>query len=118
MFARSMSRRKALGRLALAGALLLGAACAPVAGPGGAPPLEAGAPVPVALLVPAGSASASDNQVAQSLENAARLAIADLDGVAVDLRVYPTAGSATQAATAARTAVDEGAAVILGPLYA
>jgi hypothetical protein len=56
--------------------------------------------------------------VARSLENAARLAMADLDGVEIDLRVYPTGGSPAQAASAAEAAVAEGAAVILGPLYA
>lgn len=118
MFASVLSRRKALAALT---ALALASACAPIAGTGGgprAPDLVAGAPVPVALLVPAGSGSASDGFVAQSLENAARLAIADLSGVAVDLRVYPTGASESGAAEAARTAVADGASVILGPLYA
>lgn len=120
MFASHPGRRKALARLAAAALLLLGAACTPAAFQGGAaaPALQPGAPVPVALLVPAGSATASDNEVARSLENAARLAMADLDGVEIDLRVYPTGGSPAQAASAAAAAVAEGAAVILGPLYA
>lgn len=126
MFAGDLSRRKALGRLAGAATLLLAAACAPVAsitgaGPGAgpaAPGLQPGAPVPVALLVPAGSASAADNALARSLENAARLAIADLQGVQVDLRVYATGADPSQAAAVAQTAVAEGAAVILGPVNA
>jgi hypothetical protein len=72
----------------------------------------------VALLVPAGSATESDNLIAQNLENAARLAIADLNGVPIDLRVYATGGSPSQAAAVAQTAVAEGAAIILGPVYA
>jgi hypothetical protein len=74
--------------------------------------------VPVALLVPAGSPNEADNALAQSLENAARLAIADVQGAQIDLRVYATGGDPNQAATVAQTAVAEGAAVILGPLYA
>jgi hypothetical protein len=126
MFAREISRRKALGRLAALGTLLLATACAPVASITGAtsaggppaPALQAGAPVPVALLVPAGSANQSDNALAQSLENAARLAIAELQGVEVDLRVYATGGDPAQAAAVAQTAVAEGAAIILGPVNA
>ncbi len=75
-------------------------------------------PVQVALLVPGGSAKESDNILAQNLENAARLAMADLRGVTVDLRVYNTAGSPAQAAAVATQAVNDGAKVILGPLYA
>lgn len=115
MLASLFSRRKAL---AVLGALAL-SACAPVAmtgGGGAAPELVAGAPVPVALLVPAGSPDPADGLIARSMENAARLAIADLSGVAVDLRVYPTASSPAQAGQAARQAVADGAAVILGPL--
>ncbi|MBP1804716.1 penicillin-binding protein activator [Rubellimicrobium aerolatum] len=120
MFARVSSRRKVLGQIAGLGALAL-SACAPVAVTTpltDAPALETGAPVPVALLVPAGSPVESDNFVARNLENAARLAIGDLDGVEVDLRVYATAGDPQQAAAVARTAVEEGAAIILGPLRA
>ncbi len=121
MFARVLSRRKALGGIVGMGALLLAAACEPiptVAGGPAAPGVDPGAPVPVALLVPAGSANQGDNLVAQNLENAARLAIADLSGVEIDLRVYATGGNPSQAAAVAQTAVAEGAAVILGPVYA
>jgi hypothetical protein len=70
----------------------------------------------VALLIPRGG-SASDNLLATNLENAARLAIRDLDGVKIDLRVYGTAGNAATAATAASQAVADGAKIILGPVY-
>ena len=56
--------------------------------------------------------------VATSLENAARLAIADLTSVKIDLRVYDTGGSTEQAAALAQKAVAEGAQIILGPLFA
>ncbi|MEH6831248.1 MAG: ABC transporter substrate-binding protein, partial [Sulfitobacter sp.] len=61
--------------------------------------------------------SASDNLLAKNLENAARLAIRDLDGVQIDLRVYGTAGKASTAANAAAQAVADGAKIILGPVY-
>jgi hypothetical protein len=113
--------RKALGvRRALAGATFglaaVGlAACVPTTtGPG----LGAGEAVQVALLVPSGSGQASDESLARSLEDAARLAMADLGGVKVDLRVYPTAGQPAQAASAATQAVNDGAKIILGPVFA
>jgi len=78
--------------------------------------IDPNAPVPVALLVPRGG-SASDNLLAKNLENAARMAIRDLEGVQIDLRVYGTAGKASTAASAAAQAVTEGAKIILGPVY-
>ena len=74
-------------------------------------------PVQVALLVPAGSGQPRDDALAADLENAARLAIADLGGVKIDLRVHATAGNARQAATAAARAINDGARIILGPVY-
>ena len=95
------------------------AACEPGAGPTAGGGLRApGTPVAVALLVPGGSGEATDDLIARSLENAARLAIADLGDVKIDLRVYNTAASPTQAAAMATKAVDEGARIILGPFYA
>ncbi|TCP39917.1 penicillin-binding protein activator [Rhodovulum marinum] len=110
--------RAARKRLALVvAALALVAACQPV-NLGGGPSINAGRPVPVALLVPGGSAEAGDQVVARSLENAARLAISDLQGVQIDLRVYNTAGRPDQAAAVAKQAAADGAKIILGPLYA
>lgn len=85
--------------------------------PGG-PRINTSAPVPVALLVPGGSAESGDILLAQSLENAARLAMSDLDGITIDLRVYNTAGQADGAASAAVQAANDGAKVILGPVFA
>jgi len=75
-------------------------------------------PTTVALLVPYGSARGSDATVAQSLENAARLAAADLGEGVVTINVYPTQGTPGGAGAAASRAVADGAQVILGPLYA
>ena len=54
----------------------------------------------------------------RSLENAARMAIADLGNSQIDLRVYKTAGQPNQAAAMATQAVNEGAQIILGPVFA
>lgn len=111
--------RKSLVRIVAATAALALAACTtgPIAtGPG---PVTAGSgEVTVALLVPGGSEQASDELLARSLQNAARLAIADLNGVTVNLRVYNTAGQPGQAQAMALQAADEGAQIILGPVFA
>lgn len=93
------------------------AACEPVSFAGSGPRVDTSAPVQVALLVPAGSSDSGRQVLAESLENAARLAVADLSGVQIDLRVYSTAGDPERAAQLARQAVDEGARIILGPVF-
>lgn len=109
--------RKALGLFVLLAVASVLAACVPAGGPGaGGPPV--GGAVKVALLVPGGSGQASDELLARSLQNAARLAISDLGGVQVDLQVYNTAGQPAQAAAMATQAADEGAQIILGPVFA
>ncbi|WP_099828071.1 penicillin-binding protein activator [Oceaniglobus indicus] len=117
MFAFLTAARKPIARLATAAfAAFALAACDPVAF-GGGPSIDTSAPVPVALLVPASSADGGAI-LARSLENAARLAIQDLDGVQIDLRVYDSGGQAATASAAAQKAVNEGAKVILGPVFA
>jgi len=119
MFLLLSNFRKFAGRIVPALSILWLAACQPVSLNGsGGPGINTNAPVPVALLVPGGSENPSDNLNANSLENAARLAIADLEGVKIDLRVYNTAGNPSQAASVAVQAVNEGAKIIIGPLYA
>ena len=121
MFARLTQPRKAAARLLALFSILWLAACQPIVATGpvsDAQRVTTGAPVKVALLVPAGSSSQSDALLASNLENAARLAIADLGNVEIDMKVYPTAGDPARAARAATTAVAEGAQIILGPLYA
>ena len=80
--------------------------------------INAGETVRVALLLPRGSEIEGDSIVSDSLENAARLAVGDLQGVEIDLRVYSTAGDSARAAIAAKQAVADGAQIILGPLRA
>ena len=75
-------------------------------------------PIQVALLVPGGSTADEATLIATSLEKAARMAIDDLNGVEVNLRVYNTARDPALASQLAATAVAEGAQIILGPLDA
>lgn len=117
MFAFLKPARKLLKGAALGLASFALFACEPT-GLSTGPTISTNAPVPVALLVPKGSGNSGDALLAQSLENAARLAIADLQGVQIDLRVYPTAGQAATAQAAAIQAVNEGAKIILGPVFA
>lgn len=118
MFLLLSNFQKFAGRIVAALSILWLAACQPVSLSDSGPSINTKAAVPVALLVPGGSANPSDNLNAKSLENAARLAISDLQGVKIDLRVYNTAGNPTQAAAVAVQAVNEGAKIIVGPLYA
>ena len=98
-------------------ALALMTACAPtMPTTTTGPKVDTSKPVPVALLVPQSSDGTA--QIAADLENAARLAAAQLDDLEIDLRVYDTAGDATVAASVAQQAVDDGAKIIIGPLYA
>ncbi|WP_424832424.1 penicillin-binding protein activator [Ruegeria sp.] len=111
---------KPVGKLAKSAAILATAAflaaCEP-GGLGGGPSINTSKPVPVALLVPAGSTNSGDESLARSLENAARLAMSDLQNVQIDLRVYDTAGNATTATAVAQQAVADGAKIIIGPVY-
>ena len=119
MFAVLSSARKMPARLVAVFAILWLAACEPIAlGPLGGQNGGSGGAVAVALLVPHGAASPQEQKLARDLENAARLAVADLQGVKVDLRVYGTGGSAARAQEAALNAVADGAGIIIGPLHA
>ncbi|KPP84205.1 MAG: amino acid/amide ABC transporter substrate-binding protein, HAAT family [Rhodobacteraceae bacterium HLUCCA08] len=126
MFARLPSLRlpglpRVFARFAALAGLALMAACdvaAPGAGGDGGPRIDPAQPIRVALLVPGGSGQDDADFIAASLENAARMAIADLQGAQIDLRVYNTGRSANQAAAMTQTAIADGAAIILGPLDA
>lgn len=111
-------RRKVLAALGAFAALAVLSACdVNMSGGGGGPILNNTRAVPVALLIPKSSPNGA--AVAQSLENAARLAVQDLgDRVDIDLKVYDTAGTPAGAAAAARQALDDGAQIFLGPLFA
>ena len=112
--------RKSLGQSVLALCALFFvatlSACVPT-GMSGGPSRGNGGAVQVALLIPSGSGQSQDELFGANLENAARLAMADLSGVTIDLRVYKTGGNPAQARALALQAVNEGAQVILGPFY-
>lgn len=118
MFAVPRPPRKSIATLSVLLASLWLAACQPIGMAGNAPSIDTGAAVPVALLLPGGSGDSGDEVVATSLKQAADLAIADLQGVRIDLRVYNTGASPAAAAQVAAQAVDEGAKIILGPVFA
>jgi ABC-type branched-subunit amino acid transport system substrate-binding protein len=109
-------RRRVIGLFAAAVATFALAACDLPAPSGGGPTINTSRAVPVALLVP--KSSAPNAALAQSLENAARLAVSDLQGVKIDLRVYDTAGTAAGATQAAQMALSDGAQIFVGPLFA
>ena len=111
--------RRAALRLVKAAALLALAACnATSVGGLSGQSVNPNKTVQIALLVPNGSGRESDALLARNLENAARLAIADQTNAKIDLRVYDTAGTPQQASNAAIAAVNDGAKIVLGPLYA
>ncbi|MBN2741747.1 MAG: penicillin-binding protein activator [Rhodobacteraceae bacterium] len=113
------TRARAAQIVALLSALWL-AACNPT-GPMGANSgqrIDTSAPVTVALLLPGGSGKPGDETLARALKNAADMAVADLQGVRIDLRIYNTGGQPGQAAAMATKAVDDGAKIILGPVFA
>jgi ABC-type branched-subunit amino acid transport system substrate-binding protein len=136
MSGRVPSRRSALGLIL--GAPLL-AACANVqqsisqfsvpnpfssepsaSGPGAAPqrPAVVGSgQIKVALILPL-SAGGNAGVAAQSMKNASEMALAEFLNPNLQLLIKDDAGSPQGAQAAAQQSVDEGAEIILGPLFA
>jgi branched-chain amino acid transport system substrate-binding protein len=123
-------------RRAWLAAMLTAAAAVLVACTGFSPPVEslnepppspAGPPeaastvgtgqVKVGLILPL-SASGNAALAAQSMKNAGELALAEFNNPNIQLLVKDDAGSAQGAQRAAQQAIDEGAEIILGPLFA
>lgn len=96
-------------------ALAVLAACEPSSTTRG-PLINPNEAVPVALLVP--KTAPNGATLAQSLENSALLAVEDLGSIKISLQVYDTVGTPDGAAEAARLAIQDGAKIILGPLFA
>lgn len=108
----------ALGSLALA-ALIAGCG---TSGGGGAgpllPPMAGGSgAVKVALLLPI-TGSGNTPSVAKALKQAAELALFDFDNPNITLVPKDTRGSPDGARAAAQSAVQDGAELIIGPLFA
>ena len=72
--------------------------------------------IKIGLILPL-SASGNAGVAAQSLKNAAEMAIAERDGQNIKLLVKDDGGTAEGSQAAAQQAVDEGAELILGPLF-
>lgn len=128
------TRRAVLGLVA--GAPLLGA-CSGVqqtltngfsSSPGSSPPPEASAgpqqgatigtgQVKVGLILPL-SAAGNASIAAQSMRNAAEMALSEFQNPNVQVLVKDAAGTARGAQQGAQQALDEGAEIILGPLFA
>jgi branched-chain amino acid transport system substrate-binding protein len=85
--------------------------------PGGAPGTIGQGQTKIALILPL-SASGNARAAAQSMRNAAEMALADFNNPDVQLIFKDDGGTAQGAQTAARQAIEEGAQVILGPLFA
>ncbi|MEO1776660.1 MAG: penicillin-binding protein activator [Pseudomonadota bacterium] len=108
-----------LGIMGLAACSAQRDADAPVAEAPEAPvqqPVPSG-PVPVALLVPLGAAQERVGNDARAITNAARMALEEGPADAITLNILDTGGTAEGARLAASRAVEQGAALILGPLF-
>ncbi|HEY0331596.1 MAG TPA: penicillin-binding protein activator [Rhodopseudomonas sp.] len=122
------TRRTAVGLLL--GAPLLGA-CAGIQGPfsgNPSPPPESSGPaqqpaavgagqVKVGLILPL-SAPGNAGVAAQSMKNAAELALAEFQNPNIQLLIKDDAGNPQGAQAGTQQALDEGAEIILGPLFA
>lgn len=93
------------------------AACEPVNFSGPTAAVDPNQPVVVALMVPLSSGNDVTEQLAQNMVNAANMAVRDMNGSPIDLRVYETGGNAEMAVAAANRAVADGAQIMVGPLY-
>jgi ABC-type branched-subunit amino acid transport system substrate-binding protein len=130
MVAPACALRRSLAGLA-AGSTLLLAACSGTFSPGdllsGTPSQPAGPPqagtsigagqVKVGLILPL-SAGGNAGVAAQSMRNAAEMALAEFNNPDLQLLVKDDGGSSQGAQVAAQQALDEGAEIILGPLFA
>ena len=127
---RGATRRSALG-LILGAPLIAGCASLPQfsgtpnsgleqapapSGPPQQPSAVGTGQVKVALLLPL-SASGNAGVAAQSMRNSAELALAEFQNPNIQLLVKDDAGSAQGAQQGTQQAIDEGAEIILGPLF-
>jgi len=91
-------------------------AMAPTAAPPPAPALGAGG-VKVGLILPM-SASGNAGMAGQAMRNAAELALAEFSEPNIQLLAKDDGGTGQGAQLAAQQSIDEGAEIILGPLFA
>jgi branched-chain amino acid transport system substrate-binding protein len=124
-----LTRRRSLaGLVAVAGAALAGCSgFSSLPSFSSAPQAPAGPPVPettlgtgqirLALILPL-SAGGNAGVAGQAMRNAAEMALAEFNSPNIQLLVKDDGGSADGARVAAQQALDEGAELILGPLFA
>jgi ABC-type branched-subunit amino acid transport system substrate-binding protein len=87
------------------------------AGPAQQPIVAGNGQVKVGLLLPL-SASGNAAVAAQSMRNSAEMALAEFQNPNIQLLIKDDSGNAQGAAQGAQQALDEGAEIILGPLFA
>ena len=87
------------------------------AGPAQQPSAVGSGQVKVGLVLPL-SASGNAGVAAQSMRNAAEMALAEFQNPNIQLLIKDDAGSPQGATSATQQALDEGAEIILGPLFA
>lgn len=80
--------------------------------------VETGAVAQVALLAPMTASQSEARDLARALQNAAEMALADMSAPLARLTVYDTRGTAEGAEQAAQAALDAGADVFIGPVFA
>ncbi|MEM6617779.1 MAG: ABC transporter substrate-binding protein [Pseudomonadota bacterium] len=115
LVSRRLARRALLWLAGGAAAFVL-SACLEAGGQG--PRVNTNNAVTVALMVPQGTGQPQTEALANALVAAAQMAVEEMEDVKIDLRVYPTGGNANQAAAAAQRAAEEGAKILIGPLFA
>src|SRR3984957_6710961 len=121
-------RRSIAGLLATAGALLTGCSGNSQYLSSAAPPSPQTAQVPLGNVIGAGEVKAglilpltapgNAGVAGQAMRNAAEMAIAEFSNPNIQLLVKDDGGTAEAARAGAQQALDEGAEIILGPLFA
>src|ERR1700751_2062370 len=89
----------------------------PPAGPQQEPTAVGSGQVKIGLILPL-SAAGNAGVAAQSMKNAAEMALAEFQNPNIQLLIKDDSGSPQGAQQGAQQAVDEGAEIILGPLFA
>lgn len=104
--------------IAIAGILIIAACGSNVSRPNQPTIPASGGEGKIALLLPYGDENRKDLiALASSLENSARLALSDKAADGFELQVYQTLGTVEGAETAAQAALNDGAIVIVGPVF-
>jgi len=82
------------------------------------PIVNPSATIKVALLVPSGSSDDNQEDLAQNLIRAARMAINDHPKAKIEMLIFGTAGDPLRAEAAAKKAISQNVKLIIGPLFA